>query len=201
MNVKDYRHATADDLLKHRIIMVEGELSEETMVFINCALLRLDSESSEEIVLYFRSKGGHAQYGQINYDLLTSIRSPTRGIVARADSAASMILMGCKKRQILPSGSIIIHSVRGLDIRGLVFNEDTIDEQISSLKAMGMALANRSTEIYLAKSKMDEAKLKEIIRAGDLYDGIIFAQEALELGLVDEILKVDGFKKDGYVFP
>lgn len=200
MNVKDYRHATADDLLKQRIIMIEGELSEETMVLINCALLRLDNESNDEIVLYFRSGGGNAQYGLANYEVLSSLRSPTRGVVVKADSAASMILMGCKKRQIFPSGSIIIHSVRCMDLRSIPLNEE-FDERIRAIKKWGMALNERAMEIYLARTKMKADQLRKEIHLGDKFELPILSKRALKLGLVDEILSVDGFKKDGFIFP
>lgn len=186
MDIKKIREATAEELIKKRIVMVEGDIFDATPTFIQNSILSLDAKSSKEIFLFFWSNGGDADSGLLIHDTLQSLRSPTIGIVGFAGSAAGIILQGCTKRQIFKSGRIAIHSP-AINIKEFRFNE-WFDERIKCVKERLEVNKQRMEEIYLEKSKISSKALKEIIRKGDLFDEWMYAPRVHQLGLVDEIL-------------
>jgi ATP-dependent protease ClpP protease subunit len=189
MNIKTIRETTAEELLKKRVIRVEGDLINMAPEFIENSLLTLDSKSKKAIYLYFWSEGGDCDLGHLLYDLLRSIKSPTIGIVGFAGSAANIILQGCSDRLIFKSGKILIHTP-AITMRDYKLNE-YFDERVRRAREKGMLAKKRTEEIYLERSRVSPEQLAELNRRGDMFNEWIYAQRAKKMGFVDRIIEYD----------
>lgn len=186
----------AASLFEKRIVLLDHELSPINARFVHTALLMLDDHSSEPIEMRFRSGGGNASAGLMIYDTIRALRSPVTAFVFSAGSAASVILQGCDRRVCFESSAILVHSVgpsaEGLE--NLRYNK-YFHEQINSLEKTLSVMQDRICEIYLARTKMTKKRLKKVMLEGDMYERWVYGKEALELGLVDEVIDSE-FKFD-----
>ncbi len=178
------------DLLKKRIVYILDEINKESVKFIHSALLDLDQTSHREIKVWFTSQGGLADASHIIYDTIRHLQSPTVGVVFNAASGACTILQACGKRQIVKSGKIFIHSPKCSP--DFTINK-TLDEQYEVFKRQNLSTRKRLLEILKSRSKLSNAKLEELLRLGDIHSEPIYAERAIELGLVDEIVP-DNFR-------
>ena len=95
-------------LLKDRIIILNGEINDNTANVIVAQLLYLDSLNNDDISLYINSPGGSITAGMAIYDTMNFIKSDVSTIcVGMSASMAAFILATGKrgKRFILPNAS------------------------------------------------------------------------------------------------
>ena len=103
-------------LLKDRIIILNGEITDSTANVIVAQLLYLDSLDNSDISLYINSPGGSITAGMAIYDTMNLIKSDVSTIcVGIAASMAAFILAVGKrgKRFILPNAEVMIHQPLG----------------------------------------------------------------------------------------
>jgi len=103
-------------LLKDRIVILNGEINDNTANVIVAELLYLDSLSNDDISLYINSPGGSITSGMAIYDTMNFIKSDVSTIcVGMAASMAAFILSVGKKgkRFILPNAEVMIHQPLG----------------------------------------------------------------------------------------
>jgi len=129
------------------------------------------------IWLHIQSFGGEAMATLALIDQLQKIKTPIYSIVEGvAASAGGFIALSCKKRFITPSSFIMIHSL----ISGVFGNyQDIKDHQMISDMVM-----NTLIDFCSSKTKMSKSEVAEILKRDSWFN----AQQALEKGLVDEIL-------------
>jgi len=167
-------------LLKDRIIFIDSEIIDITSNLIIAQLLFLEGEDPDrDIFLYINSPGGLISAGLAIYDTMQYVKPDVSTIcIGQAASMAAVLLTaGAKgKRYALPNARIMLHQPLG--------------------GAQGQA-----TDIEIAT--------KEIVRARELIEDILVkhtgqsierihrdidrefymsAQEAVEYGLIDEVL-------------
>ena len=155
------------------------------------SLLYLESESDAPISLYISSPGGSVVSGLMVLDTLNYITAPVSTIVM--GQAASMgSLLACAgapgKRYILPNASIMMHQPSG------GYQGTSADIAIAAKEIL--KTRDRLNKIYLKhmneKSVVErrgrEVPLEEIEKMLDR-DYYLTAEEAVELGVVDEILQ------------
>lgn len=167
-------------LLKDRIIILNGEINDNTANVIVAQLLYLDSLNSNDISLYINSPGGSITAGMAIYDTMNFIKSnvSTICIGMSASMAAFILATGEKgKRFILPNAEVMIHQPLG-GVQGQATEIKIAAERILKLKAK---LNN-----ILAKVT---GKDIEIIEKDTERDYFMDSMEALEYGIVDKILK------------
>ncbi|EPS58817.1 hypothetical protein M569_15997, partial [Genlisea aurea] len=168
-------------LLKERIICVNGAISDETAHVVVAQLLFLESENpSKPIYMYLNSPGGVVTAGLAIYDTMQYIRSPINTIcMGQAASMASLLLAAGAKgsRQSLPNASIMIHQPLGGGSNGQA--EDIIihAKQISRVRDLLNALYCKHTGRPL-----------EIITKSMDRDNFMTPEEALEFGIIDEVI-------------
>ena len=167
-------------LLKDRIIFLGEEVNETTASLVVAQLLFLESEDpGKDIHLYINSPGGMVTAGLAIYDTMQYIKCDVSTIcIGMAASMGAFLLAGGAKgkRLALPNAEIMIHQPSG--------------------GAKGQA-----TEIQIAAENMlkTKKKLNEILAAntGKPYDVIaadterdhyMSAQEAMEYGLIDNVI-------------
>ena len=145
-------------------------------------LLFLEADAPEKpINLYINSPGGTVTAGLAIYDTMTYISSPvTTTCVGQACSMGSLLLCAGapKKRFVLPHSSVMIHQPSG----GYQGQATDIAIQAKEILRVREQL-NRIYQRHLTKS----LTLDEIERLMER-DNFMNAEEALELGIVDEIL-------------
>ena len=170
-------------LLKDRIVMLNGEVNDHTANLVVAQMLFLESQnSSEDINFYINSPGGAVTAGLGVYDTMQFIKSPVSTIVmGQACSMGSFLAMAGEpgKRFVLPNSRTMIHQPSG----GAGGQATDMEIQVKEILKMKKSL----TEIYVkhnSKGKTYEDFEKDMDR-----DTFMSAQEALDYGLVDQIVE------------
>ncbi|KZZ94556.1 ATP-dependent Clp protease proteolytic subunit [Ascosphaera apis ARSEF 7405] len=170
-------------LLKERIICLNGEVDETLSASIVAQLLFLEADNPEKpISLYINSPGGSVTAGLAIYDTMTYITSPVSTIcIGQAASMGSLLLCGgsAGKRFCLPHSSIMVHQPSG----GYFGQASDIAIHAKEILRVRQQL-NTIYQRHLTK----EMTLEEIEKLMER-DYFMGAQEAKEMGIVDEILE------------
>ena len=167
-------------LLEDRIILLTGEINDYTSNLIVSELLYLDSISNEDISIYINSPGGSVTSGMAIYDTMNFIKSDVNTIaIGMAASMAAFLLSAGKKgkRYILPNAEVMIHQPLG-GVNGQATEIKIAAERILKLKDKLNRILAENTSNNINTIEKDTER-----------DCFLNAEEALEYGLIDEILK------------
>lgn len=167
-------------LLKDRIIILSGEIDDNLANSIVAQLLYLDSLNHDPINLYINSPGGSITAGMAIYDTMNYIKSKVSTIcIGMAASMAAFLLSSGEKgmRFILPNGEVMIHQPLG-GAQGQATEIKIAAERILKLKEKLNKILSVNTGQSLEKISHDTER-----------DYFLSADEALEYGLIDKILK------------
>lgn len=167
-------------LLKDRIIMLSGEIDDHLSNSIVAQLLFLAAEDPEkDIHLYINSPGGSITAGMAIYDTMNYI-SPqvsTICIGMAASMGAFLLTSGEKgKRYILPNSEVMIHQPLG-GARGQATEIAIAAEHILKIKERMNRILSENTGQPIERINNDTDR-----------DNFMFAEEAVEYGLVDKII-------------
>ncbi|MGM9934183.1 ATP-dependent Clp endopeptidase proteolytic subunit ClpP [uncultured Clostridium sp.] len=175
-------------LLKERIIMLSGEVTDASAQLIVAQLLFLDSEDPDkDISLYINSPGGSVTAGMAIYDTMQLINADVSTICVGMAASMGAFLLSCGakgKRYALPNAEIMIHQPLG------GFQGQVTDIEIH---------ANRMLKVKEVLNKTlseNTGKPLEVIERDTERDNFMGAQEAKEYGLVDEIIVKKPKKKE-----
>jgi ATP-dependent Clp protease protease subunit len=169
-------------LLKDRIVILDTDVNEHTASLIVAQLLFLESENNEKDINFFiNSPGGVVTAGMAIYDTMQFIR-PDVSTIVMGQACSMGSLLACAgapgKRKMLPNARHMIHQPSG-GARGQATDMQIQVEEILKMK-------KSLTEIYVkhnSKGKTYEQLLADMER-----DKFMSAQEALDYGLIDEII-------------
>lgn len=167
-------------LLKDRIIILNGEITDNTANIVVAELLYLDSLDHNDISLYINSPGGSITAGMAIYDTMNFVKSDVSTIcVGMAASMAAFLLSTGKrqKRYILPNAEVMIHQPLG-GVQGQATEIKIAAERILKLKKKLNKILSDTT-----------GKDIETINRDTERDYFMDSDEALEYGIVDKILK------------
>ena len=175
------REMTLDDLLlENRIVFMIGEISYRLATEIIMKLLYLDNQKpGQEISLYINSPGGSVDDTMAIYDTMCFISSPIATYcIGRAQSGAAIILAaGTKgKRHALPHAKVMLHQPWG-GVSGQAADIKIQAEEIGKAKKMINEILARHTGLSVEKIAEESER-----------DKYMTAAEALEYGLIDEVL-------------
>ncbi|KAJ3491543.1 hypothetical protein NLG97_g5577 [Lecanicillium saksenae] len=185
-------------LLQERIICLNGEVNDYMSASIVAQLLWLESDTPEKpITMYINSPGGSVTSGMAIYDTMTYIKSPVSTVcVGGAASMAAILLAGGEagKRFALPHSSIMIHQPLG-GTRGQASDIMIYANQIQKIREQ----SNKIMRHHLNKAKGHDKYTMEEVNEMMERDKYLSAEEALELGVIDEILtkRTEADAKDG----
>jgi ATP-dependent Clp protease protease subunit len=167
-------------LLKERIVMLCGGVTEESANLIIAQLLFLQSEdSSKDINFYINSPGGLVTAGLAIYDTMNLVKCDvSTTVVGQAASMGAFLLSaGAKgKRFSLPNSRIMIHQPLG-GSQGQATDIEIQTKEILRLKALLNGHLANHTGKKLSDIKRDTGR-----------DYYMSAKESLEYGIVDEIV-------------
>ncbi len=166
-------------LLKDRIILLTGEINDNTANIVVSELLYLDSINHNDINIYINSPGGSITSGMAIYDTMNYIKSDVSTIcIGMAASMAAFLLSSGKKgkRFILPNSEVMIHQPLG-GASGQATEIKIAAERILKLKEKLNVILSNNTGKDLDKVSNDTER-----------DYFMDANEALEYGIVDKVL-------------
>lgn len=166
-------------LLKNRIILLSGEINDNTSDSIVAQLLYLDSLNHEDISLYINSPGGSITSGMAIYDTMNFVKSKVSTIcIGMAASMAAFLLSSGEKgkRFILPNAEVMIHQPLG-GAQGQATEIKIAAEHILKVK-------KRMNTILAANTGQDI----ETIEKDTERDNFMDSKEALDYGIVDQII-------------
>ena len=166
-------------LLKDRIIILNGEINDDSSNIVVAQLLYLDSLNNEDISIYINSPGGSITSGMAIYDTMNFVKSDVSTICIgmSASMAAFILACGAKgKRYILPNSEVMIHQPLG-GTQGQATDIKIATDRIMKLK-------NRLNSIL---AKQTGKSLKKITNDTER-DNFMNSNEALKYGLVDKII-------------
>jgi len=168
-------------LLKDRIVMLDTDVNEHSASLIVAQLLFLESQGNEDINFFINSPGGVVTAGLAIYDTMQFIKPDVSTIVmGQACSMGSLLATAGSpgKRKILPNARHMIHQPSG----GAGGQATDMEIQVKEILKMKQAL----TQMYVKHNS--KGKTYEDFYAGMERDNFMSAQEALDFGLVDEII-------------
>lgn len=178
--------AVQEVLLKKRIIYLNGRVNDSEAQRISEAIVVLNAQSNAAITLYINSGGGSVDAGLAIYDIVRHSVAPIVGIVQqKAHSAASVVLQGCRTRKALKHAQIIVHngSITVVD-KKIDEIEADIEKEIRTLFEDSIKKRALMRAIYAERTGRSVEEIKQICLA----DKAIYADEAKDLGLIDEVI-------------
>ena len=166
-------------LLKDRIVMLDTDVNEHSASLIVAQLLFLESQGNDDISFFINSPGGIVTAGMAIYDTMQFIRPKVSTIVmGQACSMGSLLATAGApgKRKMLPNARHMIHQPSG-GARGQATDMQIQVEEILKMK-------KSLTEIYVKHTGQPYNVLESDMER----DKFMSAQEALNYGLIDEIV-------------
>ena len=167
-------------LLNDRIVMLSEDVNDTTASLIVAQLLYLEAQDPDkDIQFYINSPGGSVTAGLAIYDTMQYIKPDVSTICIgmAASMGAFLLSSGAKgKRIALPNAEIMIHQPSG-GSQGQATDIQIQAEQILKIK-------KRLNEILADNTGRD---ISEIERDTER-DHFMTAQEALDYGLIDQVI-------------
>ena len=169
-------------LLKERIVFLNGEVNDAVSNSICAQLLFLEAEDSDaDINFYINSPGGTVTSGMAMYDTMQYIKPDVSTIVMGQAASMGSFLANAGapgKRFMLPGARHMIH------------------QPLGGASGQASDIQIRANEIIRIKKELTDAYVRHNTK-GKTYeefesamdrDNFMTAQEALDFGLVDEII-------------
>lgn len=175
-------------LLKERVVFIVGPIEDQTANLVVAQLLFLESENPDkDINLYINSPGGTVTAGLAVYDTMQFIRPDvTTMCVGQAASMGALLLgAGAKgKRFCLPHSRVLIHQPLG-GYQGQATDIDIHAREILKIREQLNEILAGHTGQSVKTIAQDTER-----------DRFMSPAEAIEYGLVDQILDSRNMEKD-----
>ena len=168
-------------LLKDRIVMLDTDVNEHTASLLVAQLLFLESQGNDDITFFINSPGGVVTAGMAIYDTMQFIKPDVCTVVmGQACSMGSLLATAgaAGKRKMLPNARHMIHQPSG----GARGQATDMEIQVKEILIMKKNL----TQIYVNHNS--KGKTYDEFHAAMERDNFMSSQEALEFGLIDEII-------------
>jgi len=179
-------------LLKERIVMLEGEVTDQMANLIVAQLLYLEAENPEkDISLFINSPGGSVTAGLAIYDTMQFIRPDiSTYVMGQAASMGSFLAQAGApgKRFVLPESRTMIHRVssgtRGTS--GSIHIQDLQFEDAKRSFEEAQRINKRLTELYVRHNTA--GKTYDELFATMKFDTFLSSDEAVAYGLADSVM-------------
>ena len=166
-------------LLKERIILITGVITDETAALISSELIYLNAISQgEKITMYINSPGGSVSAGLAIYDIMKTIKSPIETIgFGLCASMGAFLLSSGNIRKAHQNCEIMIHQPLG-----------STNGQVTDLEIMTTRFTYLKKRLNDILSKNTKQPLSKIIKDTDR-NYFMSSQEAKDYNLIDEVIK------------
>ncbi len=169
-----------DLLLENRIVFLDGVITDSTANLIVMKLLFLQSENRhQDIHLYVNTPGGSVTATMAVYDTMQYLECDVATYcVGLAASGGAILVAGgaAKKRYALPHSKMMIHQPYG-----------EVGGQVSDVEIQAKDILKTRETLNKVLAKHTGQSLEVIAKDTDR-DRYLTAAEAMEYGLVDEVL-------------
>lgn len=181
MNTRNNRFS--DDLqftlVDERAVPIVGGLDSQVAGMLMTQLLYLEQKNRKPIMLHLNSPGGAVYQGLSIYDSIRSCKAPIDiTIHGMCMSMAVVVLQAARKRRAMPNATFMLHEISGMGFGTVSQLTDTTKE--------AERLTQVVNDIITDRTGLTKQKLKKLTERRDSY---IDAEEALSLGLIDEIVE------------
>lgn len=167
-------------LLKERIVFIGTPIDDTVASLVIAQMLYLESEDPDkDIYLYINSPGGSVTAGLAIYDTMQYIKPKvsTMCMGLAASMGAVLLAAGAEgKRYALPNSRIMIHQPWG-GVQGKAVDIETHAREILRLRELLNEILAKHTKQPIERIEKDTDK-----------DYFMSSQEALEYGLIDEVI-------------
>jgi ATP-dependent Clp protease protease subunit len=167
-------------LLKERIIILNGPVHDELASVVTAQLLFLESEDpTSPISMYINSPGGVVTAGLAIYDTMQYIQPAVATLcMGQAASMGSLLLAAGEDgmRRALPNAQIMLHQPSG-GAQGQASDIAIVAKEILKTRA-------KLNDIYVHHTKKPLADVEKVMDR----DSYFTAQEAMDFGVVDEVV-------------
>ncbi len=168
-------------LLKDRIVFIGYDIGDQVANAIIAQILFLEYEDPDKpILIYINSHGGVVSAGLAIYDVMRYVKPDVHTICvgAAASMAAILLSAGNKgKRYILPHGKVMLHQPSG-----------GAGGQSSDIQIHAKEIIKTKRELNKILAENTGRTIEDIEKQTDR-DFHLTAQEAVDFGVVDEILQ------------
>ena len=159
-------------------IFFEGEISPESTQALKQALMRVKNDGHREAYIVFSTPGGHVPAGIALHQFIRGMPfKVTMHNIGNVDSIGSAAFLAASRRYASPHSTFLFHGV-GVERKGRM-DSKTLKELLSGVQAD----ESRIADIISSRSAIDKEGVEGFFLAGQTKT----AQEALNLGLVDDI--------------
>jgi len=168
-------------LLKDRIIMLSGPISDQISNSVVAQLLFLDAQDPDkDIYLYINSPGGSVTAGMAIYDTMNFVNADVQTIVIGLAASMGSVLATAGadgKRFALPNAEIMIH------------------QPLGGAEGQATEIEIAARHILRTREKLNEILADatgqpiEVIERDTDRDNFMSADQAEEYGLIDEIIE------------
>ena len=167
-------------LLRERVIFLVGPVTDQSANLVVAQLLFLESENPDkDISFYINSPGGSVSAGMSIYDTMQFVKPDVSTLCMglAASMGAFLLAAGAKgKRFALPNSRLMIHQPSG-GAQGQATDIEIQAREILKLReSLNVILAERTGQPL------------EKIRADSERDFFMSSREALDYGLIDQVL-------------
>ena len=167
-------------LLKYRIIFLGGPIDDNVANAVIAQMLFLEAEDPDkDIHLYINSPGGVVTAGMAIYDTMQYIKPDVSTICvgSAASMGAVLLTAGAKgKRYALPHARVMIHQPLG-----------GVQGQASEIEIHAREILRMREELNGILASRSGQDIEVVARDTDR-DNFMSAQDAVEYGLIDEVL-------------
>ena len=168
-------------MLKERVVFMVGPVDDHTANLVVAQLLFLESENPDkDIHLYINSPGGIVNAGLAIYDTVQFVKPDVSTVcIGQAASMGALILAGGTKgkRYSLPHARMMIHQPLG-GFQGQASDIDIHAREILRVRERLNKIMVKHTGQSMKKIQQDTDR-----------DYFMDSQEAVEFGLVDEVIE------------
>lgn len=176
-------------LLKERIIFLVGPVDDAVSSVICAQLLYLESENpTKDVAFYINCPGGMVSSGLAIYDTMQYIRPDVSTVCFGQAASMGALLMAAgaaKKRYCLPHSRIMTHQPSG------GFSGQATDIEIHAREILN--LRSKLNDIFAKHSGQKIGLIEKNMER----DKFMSPEEAMEFGLIDEIVNSRPLPEDG----
>lgn len=168
-------------LLRNRIVFLGTPINDQVANLIVAQLLYLNQEDPErEIQMYINSPGGQVYAGMAIYDTMQMISNPISTVAVGVTASFGTVLLtaGTKgRRYALPHATIHMH------------------QPLGGAQGQASDIEIQAREILRLKSRLNEilsfhtGQTPEVIERDTERDYYMSAQQAVEYGMIDQVLE------------
>ena len=175
-------------LLKERIVFIGEQVEDHMANTVIAQLLFLESEDTEKpITVYINSPGGSVTAGLAIYDTMQYIKPDVATLcMGQASSMGALLLAaGAKgKRMALPNSRVMIHQPLG-GVQGQATDIEIQAKEIMKIKNTIHDILVEHTGQPIEKIRIDTER-----------DYFMSAEQAMEYGIIDRVIKAREIKEE-----